>query len=208
MRSHGRTISVDVMIDHFAVHHGRTIAVATAASRVRTRDGRVRAASQKVTLSVKQGATCRILDLSLQKLRLTLLGLTVDTSALNLHVTGDRTGSLGKLFCALAQSLKLSNAAQKANIARLMNRGMHGRRMHAMSFRAALPKAAAAQAPGAATCPVLSLTLGPLNLYLLGLRVDLYGPTSKTPVVVTIDADPNGGALGALFCKLAQSSGA
>jgi len=59
---------------------------------------------------------------------------------------------------------------------------------------------------GAATCPVLSLTLGPLNLDLLGLFVDLYGPTTKDPATVTIVADPNGGALGKLFCQPASDA--
>jgi hypothetical protein len=205
MRSDGRSIAVDIAVDHIAVRHGRMVAVARAASTVRTRDGRLRAASQNVTLAVKQGTNCRILDLTLQKLRLTLLGLTVDTSAVNLHVTGNTSASLGKLFCQLASGLKLSTVAKQARVARVLNHRMAGRRMHVVSFRSRIePKATAAQA--SPVCPVLSLTLGPLNLDLLGLRVDLYGLTSKDPVVVTVTADPNGGSLGKLFCQLAQNA--
>ena len=49
-------------------------------------------------------------------------------------------------------------------------------------------------------CNVLSLTLGPLHLSLLGLIVDL------NQVHLTITADPNGGVLGSLFCSLAGST--
>jgi hypothetical protein len=206
MRSDGRTISVDIRIDRFsATKDGRVVAHATATRAVRMRDGHIRAAGDKVKLAVSTGANCKVLTLSLQKLKLTLLGLTVDTSALNLHVTGDRSGSLGKLFCQLANGLKLSNVTKTLRAVKSMNRRLHGRPMHALSMRANIePKATAAQAP-APTCSVLSLTLGPLNLDLLGLNVDLYGPTAKDPVIVTITADPNGGSLGSLFCKLAQS---
>jgi len=48
-----------------------------------------------------------------------------------------------------------------------------------------------------ATCEVLTLTLGPLHLELLGLIVDL------NRIVLTITADPTGGLLGQLLCALA-----
>jgi 2-polyprenyl-3-methyl-5-hydroxy-6-metoxy-1,4-benzoquinol methylase len=41
-----------------------------------------------VTLSASRGGTCRILTLTLEKLHLTLLGLNVDLSKVNLTVTG------------------------------------------------------------------------------------------------------------------------
>ena len=46
-------------------------------------------------------------------------------------------------------------------------------------------------------CQVLDLTLGPLDLSLLGLIVHL------DTVHLDIDADPNGGLLGSLLCSLA-----
>jgi hypothetical protein len=209
LRSDGRTIVVDVRVDRFAAtKDGRVVAHATATRSVRMRDGSLRTAGDKVTMAVSTGSNCKILTLSLQKLKLTLLGLTVDTSALNLHVTGDRTGTLGKLFCQLAAGLKLSNVTKTLRAVKSMNSRIAGHPMHAMTVRANIePSATAAQAapPAAPTCNVLSLTLGPLNLDLLGLYVDLYGPTAKSPVIVTITADPNGGALGKLFCQLAAS---
>src|SRR6266516_6859997 len=47
------------------------------------------------------------------------------------------------------------------------------------------------------TCTVLTLTLGPLDLNLLGLMVHL------NQVVLTITANPSGGILGQLLCSLA-----
>jgi hypothetical protein len=52
-------------------------------------------------------------------------------------------------------------------------------------------------------CNVLSLSLGPLNLNLLGLMIRLSGANPTDPVVLTITADSNGGLLGSLFCSLA-----
>ena len=49
------------------------------------------------------------------------------------------------------------------------------------------------------TCPVLDLVLGPLDLKLLGLLVNL------NQVHLAITADATGGVLGALFCTLANT---
>ena len=49
-----------------------------------------------------------------------------------------------------------------------------------------------------ATCEILSLVLGPLDLNLLGLEVHL------NQIVLDIDADPTGGLLGALLCAVAN----
>ncbi|ULE33781.1 hypothetical protein [Mycobacterium sp. IDR2000157661] len=62
------------------------------------------------------------------------------------------------------------------------------------------PQAAAAPAAGESfqgTCEVLSLILGPLDLQLLGLRVQL------NQVELLITAIPGGGLLGDLLCALA-----
>jgi hypothetical protein len=53
----------------------------------------------------------------------------------------------------------------------------------------------------AATCDILHLELGPLDLDLLGLEVHL------NRVVLDIDADPTGGLLGALLCAVANLLG-
>ena len=55
----------------------------------------------------------------------------------------------------------------------------------------------------AATCEVLSLSLGPLDLNLLGLRVELDN-CANGPVTVDIDAIQGGGLLGDLLCGLSN----
>lgn len=49
-----------------------------------------------------------------------------------------------------------------------------------------------------ATCDILHLELGPLDLDLLGLQVHL------DKIVLDIDADPTGGLLGSLLCAVAN----
>ena len=44
--------------------------------------------------------------------------------------------------------------------------------------------------------------LGPLDLNLLRLVVELYGPARNQPVTLTITATRGGGVLGDLFCGL------
>lgn len=51
---------------------------------------------------------------------------------------------------------------------------------------------------GGATCDILHLELGPLDLNLLGLQVHL------DKIVLDIDADPTGGLLGSLLCAVAN----
>ena len=58
----------------------------------------------------------------------------------------------------------------------------------------------------AASCTVLQLQLGPIDLNLLGLRVQLFGgtdPSNPLPVTLLITAVPgNGNLLGNLLCNL------
>jgi hypothetical protein len=49
---------------------------------------------------------------------------------------------------------------------------------------------------------VLNLILGPLDLNLLGLVVELFGPNRNAPVTLTITSFPGQGVLGDLFCGL------
>jgi hypothetical protein len=58
-----------------------------------------------------------------------------------------------------------------------------------------------------AICTVLDLTLGPLDLNLLGLIVHLSGAAPTDPVHLLITADSNGGILGSLLCSLAGGGG-
>src|SRR3954454_5499490 len=135
-RTKPRTVAVDVSIDSFGMRHGRPVAHATAHTTAYTRNGSLRQSQRKTTLAVKTAASgFRILTLHLEKLRLVLLGLTVDTSAVNLNITGNKTGTLGKLFCRLANGLKLASVARVARATHALNRHMHHQRLHVFHFR-------------------------------------------------------------------------
>src|SRR3954471_11076000 len=135
-RTKPRTVAVDVSIDSFGMRHGRPVAHATAHTTAYSRNGSLRQSQHKTTLAVKTAANgCKILTLHLEKLRLVLLGLTVDTSAVNLNITGNTTGSLGKLFCKLANGLKLSSVTRVAHATRALNRHLHHQRLHVFHFR-------------------------------------------------------------------------
>jgi hypothetical protein len=58
----------------------------------------------------------------------------------------------------------------------------------------------------AASCDVLNLALGPIDLNLLGLRVEL-DDCRNGPVTVDITATPDGGLLGDLLCSLGDAPG-
>jgi hypothetical protein len=193
-------LHADVTIKKFVVNKSGIAALGTASAQLSGQ-----AAKQQATFAVSKGSTCSILTLNLQQLHLQLLGLDLVTSAINLRITGQTGQTLGALFCRLANSLKLASAASRRQAVASLNRGLHGHPLHALRVKAALPviTAQAAQAP-AGGCKVLDLVLGPLNLNLLGLVVDLYGPDKTQPVEVHVTADPAGGILGAVFCKLAS----
>jgi hypothetical protein len=193
-------LKADVRIEKFVVNHTGLVALGTQSARL---DGK--AARQKATFAVTKGGSCNVLTLNLQQLHLQLLGLDLVTSAINLKITGRESQSLGALFCKLSRSLKLTSAKSARAAAASLNRYLDGHPLHAVRFSAPLyavtAEAAQAPAPG---CKVLDLVLGPLNLDLLGLVVNLYGPSTSTPVEVHVTANPAGGVLGTVFCKLAN----
>ena len=144
---------------------------------------------------------CNVLTLHLAPVYLELLGLQVQTSTINLNLYAVRGEVLGNLFCALSRAkVSFSKAAMR------LNTRMHHRPLQVMAASDALPPARTAVAQPA-SCQVLKLVLGPLNLNLLGLVVDLYGQTTSSPVVVTINSVPSQGLLGQLLCGLAGGSG-
>src|SRR5436309_493183 len=91
-------------------------------------------------------------------------------------------------------------ASAHASAARALTHGIRRGHGHAVRFTAYLQPAVSASQAAVATCPVLDLVVGPLDLKLLGLVVDL----NRVHLVVT--ATRGGGALGDLFCKLADNT--
>lgn len=206
-----RRIAVKVQVDRFAVRGRHVVAQGTANSRVLTRDGVVRTQRKNVQLQVAAGDSCRVLYLRLADLQVKLLGLDLNTSTVTVRIHGDDRRVLGRLFCQLAQAIKLQQVTNATGVAASLNRRLSRRPMQVLGFRAAL-YAQQAQAPAPApappaptpACQLLDLTIGPLNLDLLGLVVDLYGEDRTKPVRVVATADPTAGVLGATLCKLAN----
>ena len=160
-----------------------------------------------------KGGRCNVLTLHLARLDLELLGVQVQTSTINLNINAVHGQVLGNLFCALSRAKVTFPRA--AHAARALNSRLHGRSLPVFAASQSLPAArsrlaspwmrAAAKAPP--SCQVLKLVLGPLNLNLLGLVVDLYGQTRTSPVIITINAIPSQGLLGQLLCGLAGGTG-
>jgi hypothetical protein len=210
-------VTVDVKINRFAVAGRKIVAHGVLTSRVEGA-GASQAAKKRVTLAVAaQAGRCHVLTLTLDDLQLDLLGLRVDLSEVNLRISaiprGEGSGILGRLFCALSRSTIRLRGASAASadrelavahkVVRSLNTRLKDRPMRAFRASARLSAddgASAAQA--APSCRVLSLILGPLDLNLLGLRVELYGPNRNAPVTLTITSFPGQGVLGDLFCGL------
>ena len=56
-----------------------------------------------------------------------------------------------------------------------------------------------------ASCQILFLQLGPLELNVLGLLIELFGETRGDPVTLTITAFRGQGLLGDLLCSVAST---
>jgi hypothetical protein len=208
-------VTLDVAVKRFAVSANQRQIVGRGQLTARIIDdtGASQTARRPVRFAVAaQRGNCRVLMLTLEDLQLELLGLKVDVSTVNLRLygipRGEGSGVLGRLFCSLARStIRLRGSIRAAEharkVTRALNSHMRGRPMRAIGARAVLtPDAGTAQLQGP-SCKVLRLVLGPLDLNLLGLVVELYGENRRAPVTLTITAFPGQGALGDLFCQLA-----
>ncbi|MDQ3928481.1 MAG: hypothetical protein M3328_04955 [Chloroflexota bacterium] len=245
VKAKGKFGDATVNVTEFAVNaEGKLVANGTVTSATRGtlgtfRDalvtvkpaGAVRAQQASGTLGTLQQVPCTILTLTLAPINLNLLGLVVQTTTINLVITGEE-GLLGNLLCGIAGLLDNPSAlAQLLNqilgllggslrggspltgalpititrfanqngqlVARYVVNGANGRQIG--------PFVTPAQVitPPEGTCEVLTLTLGPLDLNLLGLRVRLFGETEADPVTILIYAVPGpGNLLGNLLCGL------
>jgi hypothetical protein len=209
-------VTVDVKIHRFALSGRNVVAHGVLTSRVEGA-GASQAARKRVTFAVAaQAGRCHVLTLTLDDLQLDLLGLRVDLSEVNLRIfavpRGEGSGVLGRLFCALSRStLRLRGASAASSerelavahkLVRSLNTRLQDHPMRAFRASAALSAEGAQAAQTTPSCRVLNLILGPLDLNLLGLVVELYGPNRTAPVTLTITSFPGQGVLGDLFCGL------
>jgi len=204
-------VAVGAKIKRFAVVDRKIVARGVLTSRV-SGAGANQVARTPVRFAVAaQAGRCQVLTLTLNDLQLSLLGLNVDLSEVNLRIfavrRGPDSGILGRLFCALSRSTvrlgRGATAAHAQKVVRALNSRLRDHPMRAFHADAVLrPQNEGATAAQAGSCQVLRLVLGPLDLNLLGLIVQLYGPNRTAPVTLTITSTPGGGVLGDLFCNL------
>lgn len=145
---------------------------------------------------------CPILDLTLDQLDLDLLGLVVHLDKVHLTLKGDPQGGLlGSLLCSLAKGGKLS--PQTKNLNWVVTKS--GLPKSGIGFSVGVGASAAGSGGAGAAetalspatiCPVLELTLGPLDADLLGLLVHL----DTVHLVITADSDK--GLLGSALCSV------
>lgn len=159
-----------------------------------------------ITVAVQpaqDGATCPILNLSLAPIHLSLLGLNVDTSAICLDVTAiEGGGLLGDLLCAVANLLNGGTplADVLAGLTEQQRTDLGAGLTQVLNQAVFVPLSNSDALQGA-TCEVLSLALGPIDLNLLGLRVEL-DDCANGPVTIDVTATEGGGLLGDLLCSL------
>jgi hypothetical protein len=203
-------LSVKFEVDRFVVREGRLAARGTAVATLAGVGSETRTVRKRVTAPARIAQSgrrrCSLISLSLAPLQLDLLGLRVETSTVNLRIRGVRRGSgsgvLGRLLCSLAGSRVNARPAAARAAARALNAELPRRGLRTIRATAQLqPQAAASQAQQ--SCQVLFLQLGPLELNVLGLLVELFGESRNDPVTVTVTAFRGGGLLGDLFCGLA-----
>ena len=179
------------------------------------------AAPVDITAAPSQPGVCPVLDLTLGRINLNLLGLDVQTSPICLTITAIQGGGLlGQLLCNLGnllnQRLTLNQilagvgtqttpALTTAQINQLLG-GLTNLLSHALANlnKAVLTAILPALAPA---CSILHLELGPLHLNLLGLDVVLNNCTNGA-ITVDITAIPGpGNLLGNLLCQLLGGNG-
>jgi hypothetical protein len=193
-------VNVTVTIDRFVAQQKRTVAHGTINASLTDIQGDKTVVRQPVSVEVRAAAGgCKILTLDLDELDLKLLGLNVHLDKVNLAVTGQKNGGvLGKLFCKLASS-KVSGRTAAAHA---VNARMKGKPMRLLTIQTPITQrvTSAQSSTPAPACQVLNLIVGPLNLELLGLVVDL------NKVKLDITATRGAGKLGDIFCELADNN--
>jgi len=209
--------SLPIKIESVVVSNGRLVAIGslgtqTFAAPLTLTAKRVAALNLTAKrATAAQGTPCPILNLALGPINLDLLGLFVQTSPICLSITAvpGAGNLLGNLLCSVAnllngglsvqQVLATLNGPRRTTFLNGLTTLLQG------AFSAI--GAATPTAQQVASCPILNLTLGPLDLNLLGLLVHL-DDCAGGPVIVTISAIPStevgGGLLGDLLCSLAN----
>ncbi|MFL5340737.1 MAG: hypothetical protein ACJ8F7_11350, partial [Gemmataceae bacterium] len=152
-----------------------------------------------------QAGQCAILSLHLDPIHLSLLGLHVDTSPICLDITANHGGGvLGDLLCGLSDNLSglVADPTALQNLIGQVLSGALNSPKAAHGHGHAHAQAASDVCTG--QTEVLDLTLGPVNLNLLGLHVSLDNCTGG-PVQVCVSATASEGLLGSVLSSLSNA---
>jgi hypothetical protein len=168
-------------------------------------------------LSQQRVRGCQVLNLQLGAVHLDVLGLKVDLQPLTLKVQAipGRGQLLGNLLCGpgLHGQRLLNNLVGDLNALVEAGNRLAGLTAPAspLGSTTALDVQGLSNAltnagitAGTASCPVLTLTTGPIDLNLLGLDVSV--PTGVNLTVTAVpSSQPGGGVLGDLLCQLSKA---
>lgn len=204
----GATVKVNVVINRFVRQGRRIVAQGAVVARYKS-DQRApvftskpftaRLATRRASFAASQ-RICDVLSLNLGPLHLEVLGLIIDLDKIVLTIKADSNGGLlGSLFCGLSgQNARATPAKLRATAKRMtraarangLNQGVSGFQVQVAPKLSQVGE----------ICQILDLTLGPLDLNVLGLMIHL------DPVHLRITAERGGGILGDLLCGLAGGS--
>jgi len=225
-------ISVVPTVTNLVFQNGQLLASGTATAIVKGKSytAPFSGVPVNITLSTNQPGPgeCPILDLHLAPITLNLLGLLVETSPICLEITAHQGGGLlGDLLCGVANllngGLNLGQILSGQGLAdpvsgAIVLPGLTTTQVDALLggvtniLNGALGQLLNAILTGildggnGRTCDILHLELGPLNLNLLGLEVNL-DDCDGGPVTVDITGIRGGGLLGNLLCGLLHGGG-
>jgi len=164
-------------------------------------------------MPMQPGQTCPILHLMLGPIDLNLLGLGVQTSEICLFIDAHQGGGLlGDLLCGVSHLLDgggslgdILGGLSAANLATLLDgiTELLNGALDAVTSPAAVV-GVSDSGTGLGHCDILNLSLGPVDLNLLGLEVQLNNCDNPPgPVTVDVFAVPGpGNLLGNLLCGL------
>jgi hypothetical protein len=157
-------------------------------------------------------ADCPILSLHLGPINLDVLGLKVDTSEICLDITAvPGSGNLlGNLLCSVANLLNqgtslgsILGGLTSTQLNQLLS-GVTGLLNGALGAITAPSAVSGVGGTAAGACDILNLSLGPVDLNLLGLNVHLDN-CHNGPVTVDITAqEGSGNLLGNLLCGVSR----
>jgi hypothetical protein len=193
---------VPLTISNITVENGQLVAHGRAGSQPFTTP--VNLALAQVEVQPQQAGACPILNLELGPIHLNLLGLVVDTSEICLDITAHEGGGLlGDLLCLVANLL---NGEPPLPLGTILTTNLTPTQLNQLTsglttlLNEVLARITAASAVAQASCDILNLALGPIDLNLLGLQVEL-DDCAGGPVTVDVTAEP-GALLGDLLCGL------